>query len=100
MYRNRGGHLLQNEDIITRILLAARIRPSDTVLEMGPGTGNMSVKLSELANRVVAMEVNEGLAKEVERRAEMKGASNMEVVTGDFKRLALPRFDVVIANLP
>ncbi|EER13476.1 dimethyladenosine transferase, putative [Perkinsus marinus ATCC 50983] len=73
---------------------------TDTVLEMGPGTGNMSVKLSELANRVVAMEVNEGLAKEVERRAEMKGASNMEVVTGDFKRLALPRFDVVIANLP
>lgn len=53
-------------------LQAARIRPSDTVLEMGPGTGNMSVKLSELANRVVAMEVNEGLAKEVERRAEMK----------------------------
>ncbi|KAF4677321.1 DNA polymerase epsilon subunit 2 [Perkinsus chesapeaki] len=100
MYRNRGGHLLQNEDIITRILVAARIRPSDTVLEMGPGTGNMTIKLSELANRVVAMEVNEGLAKEVERRAEMKGTSNMEVVTGDFKRLALPRFDVVIANLP
>ncbi|KAF4707359.1 DNA polymerase epsilon subunit 2, partial [Perkinsus olseni] len=120
MYRNRGGHLLQNEDIMSRILVvrteasspcctlcanrigegAAGIRPSDTVLEMGPGTGNMTVKLGELANHVVAVEVNEGLAKEVERRAEMKGASNMEVVTGDFKRLALPRFDVVIANLP
>ncbi|KAF4666675.1 DNA polymerase epsilon subunit 2 [Perkinsus olseni] len=100
MYRNRGGHLLQNEDIMSRILVAAGIRPSDTVLEMGPGTGNMTVKLSELANHVVAMEVNEGLAKEVEQRAEMQGASNMEVVTGDFKRLALPHFDVVIANLP
>ncbi len=34
------------------------IRPSDTVLEIGPGTGNMTVKLLEKAAKVVAYEID------------------------------------------
>ena len=34
------------------------IKPTDTVLEIGPGTGNLTMKLLEKAWRVIAIEVD------------------------------------------
>jgi len=36
----------------------ADVRPTDTVLEIGPGTGNMTVKLLEKARKVIACEID------------------------------------------
>lgn len=34
------------------------IRPTDVVLEVGPGTGNMTVRLLEKSKKVIACEID------------------------------------------
>lgn len=53
-----GQHILKNPLIIQAMVDKAAIRPSDTVLEIGPGTGNMTVKLLEKAAKVIACEID------------------------------------------
>ncbi len=46
----------------------AAIRPTDVVLEIGPGTGNMTVKMLEEAKKVVACEIDPRMAAELQKR--------------------------------
>uniref|UniRef100_A0A7P0T8X7 rRNA adenine N(6)-methyltransferase n=1 Tax=Homo sapiens TaxID=9606 RepID=A0A7P0T8X7_HUMAN len=46
-----GQHILKNPLIINSIIDKAALRPTDVVLEVGPGTGNMTVKLLEKAKK-------------------------------------------------
>ena len=38
-----GQHILKNPLIVNSMVEKAALRPSDVVLEIGPGTGNMTV---------------------------------------------------------
>lgn len=40
-----GQHILKNPMIVQSIVDKAGLRPSDVVLEIGPGTGNLTVKV-------------------------------------------------------
>lgn len=44
------------------------MRPTDTVLEIGPGTGNLTVKILEKCKKVVAVEMDPRLAAELQKR--------------------------------
>jgi 16S rRNA A1518/A1519 N6-dimethyltransferase RsmA/KsgA/DIM1 with predicted DNA glycosylase/AP lyase activity len=48
----------------------AAIKSSDVVLEIGPGTGNLTVPLLERAKRVVAVEYDKRMIREVLKRVE------------------------------
>ncbi len=47
-----GQHILKNPKIVESMVEKAALRSTDTVLEIGPGTGNMTVKLLERSKRV------------------------------------------------
>jgi len=47
---------------------AAEVAPSDQVLEVGPGLGDLTQALAERAGRVVAVEIDPRLAAELRRR--------------------------------
>jgi len=49
-----GQHILKNPGIADQIIAKAYIRDSDTVLEVGPGTGNITVRALEKARKVTA----------------------------------------------
>lgn len=49
---NLGQHILKNPKIVESMVEKAALRSTDTVLEIGPGTGNMTVKLLERSKRV------------------------------------------------
>jgi 18S rRNA (adenine1779-N6/adenine1780-N6)-dimethyltransferase len=49
---NLGQHILKNPRIVDSMVEKAALRSTDTVLEIGPGTGNMTVKLLEQSKRV------------------------------------------------
>lgn len=51
-----GQHFLKNPAIVDSIVAKSYIQKSDIVLEVGPGTGNLTVRLLEQAKRVVAVE--------------------------------------------
>ena len=79
----------------------AGILPSDTILEIGPGTGNMTVKLLEKAAKVVAVEVDERMVAEVQKRVMGTPLKRkLEIINSDALKAELPFFDLCIANLP
>lgn len=52
------------------------MKPTDTVLEIGPGTGNLTVKLLEVAKKVIAVEVDPRMIIELQRRVQGKPYQN------------------------
>ena len=77
------------------------IQRTDTILEIGPGTGNMTVKLLEASSKVVAIEVDERMVAEVKKRV-MGGPlqRKLEIINQDALKAEFPFFDLCIANLP
>lgn len=56
--KDYGQHILKNPLVIQSMLEKAAIRPTDVILEIGPGTGNMTVKLLDKAKKVIACEID------------------------------------------
>jgi len=66
--RELGQHLLVDHGILHRIAEATGAGPDDLVLEIGPGTGNLTGALLATGARVTAVELDENLAAELENR--------------------------------
>jgi 18S rRNA (adenine1779-N6/adenine1780-N6)-dimethyltransferase len=47
-----GQHILKSPLVVTSMVEKAALRPTDVVLEIGPGTGNMTVKMLEKVKKV------------------------------------------------
>ena len=54
---NLGQHILKNPLIVQSMVEKAALRSIDTVLEIGPGTGNMTVKLLEKVKKVTLSQI-------------------------------------------
>ena len=77
------------------------MQPTDTVLEVGPGTGNMTVRLLEKAKKVIACEIDPRLVAELQKRVQGTHLQNkLEIRVGDVLKNDLPFFDVCVANMP
>uniref|UniRef100_A0A8D3CQQ8 rRNA adenine N(6)-methyltransferase n=1 Tax=Scophthalmus maximus TaxID=52904 RepID=A0A8D3CQQ8_SCOMX len=83
-----GQHILKNPLVVNGIIEKAALRPTDVVLEVGPGTGNMTVKLLEKAKKVVACELD------------VTTTTKLQILVGDVLKTDLPFFDICVANLP
>ncbi|KAJ1566373.1 dimethyladenosine transferase [Nowakowskiella sp. JEL0078] len=68
--KDLGQHILKNPLVVDGIVEKAGLRPTDVVLEIGPGTGNMTVKILEKAKKVIAVEKDPRLAAELLKRVQ------------------------------
>lgn len=94
-----GQHLLHNKSIIKKIVSSANIKPHELVVEIGPGSGALTLPLSEKANYVLAIEKDATFVRELRRK--MKGINNLKVIHGDFLHFLLPKQSyVVVASIP
>ncbi|KAI9820441.1 MAG: Dimethyladenosine transferase [Thelocarpon impressellum] len=101
MNKDIGQHILKNPGIAQAIVEKADLKQSDVVLEVGPGTGNLTVKILEKAKRVIAVEMDARMAAEVTKRVQGKPEQKrLEVLLGDVIKTELPYFDVCISNTP
>jgi len=96
-----GQHFLKNPAVVSAIVAKAAIRSTDVVLEIGPGTGNMTVPLLAKAKSVVAVEYDPRMIREVLKRVEgTPEKEKLRIIRGDAVKTAWPFFDVCVANIP
>lgn len=96
-----GQNFLIDPNIVRKIVALAELKPSDHVLEVGPGRGILTEALCHAAGHVTAVEVDSRLyAYLTTRQAELP---NVELVCEDalvYPVENLPIGTVVVANLP
>ncbi|KAI4149507.1 MAG: hypothetical protein L6R39_002485 [Caloplaca ligustica] len=101
MNTDLGQHVLKNPGVAQAIVDKADLKQSDIVLEVGPGSGNLTVKILEKVKKVIAVELDPRMAAEVTKRVQGKPeAKRLEVLLGDVIKTDLPYFDVCISNTP
>jgi len=103
--KQRGQNFVVDANTVRRIVAVSGVGPDDVVLEVGPGLGSLTLGLLEVADRVVAVEIDELLAGELPRTVAERmpeRADRLDVVTADAMRITtLPRTPTaVVANLP
>jgi len=76
-----GQHFLIDGNLMRMLVDAADLGPADTVLEVGPGVGNLTELLAERAGWVVAVEIDPAVAEVAGRR--LAGAQNLDLVVRD-----------------
>lgn len=101
MNTDLGQHVLKNPGVAQAIVDKADLKQSDIVLEVGPGSGNLTVRILEKAKKCIAVELDPRMAAEVTKRVQGTPAGKrLDVVLGDVIKTELPYFDVCISNTP
>nr|CAG8548908.1 2790_t:CDS:2 [Entrophospora candida] len=99
--KSLGQHILKNPLVAQGIIDKAGLKNTDTVLEVGPGTGNLTVKILETAKKIIAVEADPRLAAELTKRVQGKPEQKrLSIMVGDVIKTDLPYFDVCISNTP
>lgn len=85
------------QPLIDDLLSLTAVGPKSRVLEIGPGTGQLTVPLAASGATVLGVELGSHLA-EIARR-KLAGCDHARVVIADFDRWSLPRtrFDLIVA---
>ncbi len=97
-----GQHFLVDGEILERIVQAARVKPGQDVVEIGPGIGILTLALLEAGAKVHAVELDRRLIPLLQEYVrESPAASALEVTAGDALEAPLPTFPyAVVANIP
>jgi 16S rRNA (adenine1518-N6/adenine1519-N6)-dimethyltransferase len=98
-----GQNFVTDPNTIRRIVAAAKLSGSETVVEIGPGLGSLTLGLLEVAKKVVAVEIDPKLASELEATVAKRAPGRpFELVKSDALRVTeLPsKPTALVANLP
>ena len=104
--KQRGQNFVHDANTVRRIVAASGIGPDDVVLEIGPGLGSLTLGLLEIADQVIAIEIEHSLAARLPQTvAERMPAhtSRLRVVEADalsVRSLPEPQPTALVANLP
>jgi len=101
-----GQNFLVDHNIARKMVSCAELSPKDIVLEIGAGKGILTGKIASLVKKVIAIEIDKKLSSFL--REQLRNYKNIEVIEGDFLKLAISQFlgsvpersVKVIANLP
>jgi 16S rRNA (adenine1518-N6/adenine1519-N6)-dimethyltransferase len=94
-----GQHFISDRNLLQRIIDFAHISSTDTVIEIGPGSGSLTRELAAVAKRVVAIEIDRDLIGALRRTMPF----NVDVVDADALDVDFDQYNApyhVIGNLP
>lgn len=87
---------LIDQKIVEKIIDSLELQPDDTVLEIGAGTGVLTIPIKEKVKRLIAVEIDKGLSKKLQ-------SHGIEVVNMDFLEVDITDFPPstkIVSNLP
>ncbi|HEX9906946.1 MAG TPA: 16S rRNA (adenine(1518)-N(6)/adenine(1519)-N(6))-dimethyltransferase RsmA [Thermoplasmata archaeon] len=91
-----GQNFLLDESVISRQVDFAEISSEDTVLEIGPGLGNLTEAILATGAKVVAVEKDPDFVRFLQKRF----GPRLQLIQADAVKAFLPEFDKVVSNLP
>lgn len=102
-HKGLGQNFLQDPLALEKIVAAAEIQPTDTVLEIGPGLGSLTRYLAAAAKEVVAVELDQHLLPPL--KAVLASYNNVRFIHGDIMELSpsdliTEENYIVAANIP
>lgn len=102
-HKGLGQNFLEDPFALEKIVAAADIQPTDTVLEIGPGLGSLTRYLAASAKAVVAVELDQHLLPPL--KTVLAPYSNVRLIHGDILDLSpsdlIHEKDyIVAANIP
>ncbi len=103
-----GQHWLKDENVLDQIIRAAELTTKDRLLEIGPGTGNLTTKLLSAVSALVSVEIDRDLCKKLVYKYGDRDnflliqndflQSDLVSLLQDFSRFQNP--NKVVANIP
>jgi len=91
-----GQNFLLDDSVVKRCVEYAELSRGDTVLEIGPGIGNLTEELLKTGAKVVAIEQDSEFCAFLTKRF----GERIELVQADAVKAFLPEFNKVVSNLP
>lgn len=91
-----GQNFLLDDSVVRRCVGYADLSASDTVLEIGPGIGNLTDELLKTGAKVVAVEQDAEFCRFLTKRF----GDRIQLVRADAVKAFLPGFNKVVSNLP
>lgn len=95
-----GQNFLIDENKRNQIIDFANLSSEDTVLEIGPGIGTLSLEIAKKAKKLVCIEQDKKVAGILSRRIEENSIDNVEIINDDALKVDFPSFDKIVSNLP
>ena len=83
--KNFGQNFLIDTHVLDKIISAAGMTKEDTVLEVGPGIGTMTQRLSQAAGQVIAVEIDTNLIPIL--KDTLQDCENVTVINEDILKL-------------
>jgi 16S rRNA (adenine1518-N6/adenine1519-N6)-dimethyltransferase len=99
-----GQSFLIDKKVLKKIVEVADLSKNDSVLEVGPGIGNLTIELAKKVKKVIAVEKDEKMVEILKERLKEERIKNVEIVNEDILKF-LPSFKLrrsykVVANIP
>ncbi len=101
-----GQNFLTDRRVAARVVEAARLEPTDAVLEVGAGLGALTFMLAEHARRVIAVEVDARLVAILDNLIHQQELTNITLIQANVLSLPVPELlrgeetAKVVANIP
>jgi len=105
-----GQNFLIDKDILDKLIQTANLKPSDTVLEVGPGFGVITQELVKRVKKVIAVEMDKNLSQYLTQYFQPKAGQpraenneKLEVINADALHLPSSIFHSrfkIVSNLP
>jgi len=84
-----GQHFLRDRSVINEIIERSGFIESDSVLEIGPGLGALTIPLAGRVNRVLAVEKDGRLTETLGQRLSQQGIANVTLINDDILKVDL-----------
>ncbi len=100
---SKDQHFVVDESVLNRIIDIAGLNKGDTVLEVGAGMGNLTLKLAEKSKRVIAFEIDERFRvfhQSLPENVEMHYVDAWDYVQLHGKFWKKKEYNKIVSNLP
>lgn len=92
-----GQNFLIDKGAVKRVIEAANLQPDDIVLEIGPGTGVLTIELAKRVKKVIAVEKDQKMIEILKKS--IKEFKNIKIIKGDILKLPLQISSTIVSQI-